>query len=174
MWLPEGLWFDVCKDRLVKGDATVSGSYTLDDTPRFVKAGSVIPCYPHITNLKSCPERLILEVYPGADGSLTYYEDNGDDNGYQRGEFATTAMTHRQTDKSAALTILPRKGSYKGMPTSRTYEVVFKAVKRPTEVRLNGKAVAGKTWSYDEKTGDATVTIGGASFGKSYKVELRN
>ena len=65
VWLPEGLWFDVCKNRMVEGNTTITQTYTLDDTPRFVKAGSIIPCYPHITNLKSCPEKLILEVYPG-------------------------------------------------------------------------------------------------------------
>ena len=172
MWLPEGLWFDVCKNRMVKGNTTITQTYTLDDTPRFVKAGSVIPCYPHITNLKSCPEKLILEVYPGGDGSISYYEDNGDDNGYQRNEYATTLIAHKNTVNGSSLTIHPRKGSYKNMPTKRSYEVVFKTTKRPDAVKLNGKAMDSNAWRWDDKTGDMTVLIADASFNKTYKIEF--
>lgn len=172
VWLPEGLWFDVCKNRMVEGNTTITQTYTLDDTPRFVKAGSVIPCYPHITNLKSCPEKLILEVYPGGNGSINYYEDNGDDNGYQRNEYATTLIAHKNTVKGSSLTIHPRKGSYKNMPTKRSYEVVFKTTERPDAVKLNGKAMDSNAWRWDDKTGDMTVLIADASFNKTYKIEF--
>ena len=171
-WLPEGLWFDVCKNRMVEGNTTITQTYTLDDTPRFVKAGSIIPCYPHITNLKSCPEKLILEVYPGGNGSINYYEDNGDDNGYQRNEYATTLIAHKNTVKGSSLTIHPRKGSYKNMPTKRSYEVVFKTTERPDAVKLNGKAMDSNAWRWDDKTGDMTVLIADASFNKTYKIEF--
>ena len=101
-----------------------------------------------------------------------YYEDNGDDNGYQRNEYATTLIVHKNTVKGSSLTIHPRKGSYKNMPTKRSYEVVFKTTERPDAVKLNGKAMDSNAWRWDDKTGDMTVLIADASFNKTYKIEF--
>ena len=77
-WIPEGLWFNVCRNELVEGDRYVSDWYRQEEIPYFYRAGSIIPCNPVIKNLKTRPSELLLKVVPGADGSYSLYEDEGD------------------------------------------------------------------------------------------------
>lgn len=170
IWLPEGQWFDVCQNKLVDGNTTFDGTYTLDDIPVFVKAGSIIPCFPRIYNLKTRPEALILKVVPGANGSLDYYEDADDDNTYQQGQYTITPILQTTNSAATTLTIKPRRGSFKGMPTVRQYEVQFLSVNKPAEVLVNKKPVA---FDYDAAKRVATVKIADASFNKTYTVNIK-
>lgn len=170
VWLPDGIWFDVCRGKLVRGGMTFEGTYTLDNIPCFVRAGAIIPCFPRIYNLKSRPDTLILKAVPGADGRLSYYEDANDDNGYQQGEYTITPILQKSNHASTTLTIKPRRGSFKSMPAERHYKVQFLATAKPTSATVNGKPAA---CAYDEKARTATVVIRHASFDKSYKVRLK-
>ena len=59
----------------------------LDECPVFVKAGSVIPCYPEMDHISGEKDReLILKVYPGG-GEYFHYQDNGEDFAYREGEY---------------------------------------------------------------------------------------
>ena len=64
-----------------------------------------------------------MRVYPGADGSFTLYEDEGDGYNYEKGVYTTIPMTWN--DKQRALTIGDRQGSYPGMIQQRRFTVVF-------------------------------------------------
>lgn len=169
IWLPEGEWFDVCKQRMTDGGKVIKDVYTLGDIPCFIKAGAIIPCFPRVSNLKSRPDTLILKVVSGANGQLDYYEDAGDDTGYMNGEYTVTPIMQKGGSSSSTLTINPRRGSFKGMPTVRNYVVEFLAVKKPTAVRLNGKRLE---FSYDASSGKAVVAIPNATFIESYKIKL--
>ena len=105
VWLPEGEWFDVCRNKLVAGNKPHYNTYTLDEVPCFIKTGSIIPCFPRIYDLKSRPDTLILKVVSGADGRLGYYEDANVDEGYQQGKYTITPILQKFTAKSTVLTI---------------------------------------------------------------------
>ncbi|MCR4959632.1 MAG: glycoside hydrolase family 31 protein, partial [Prevotella sp.] len=124
VWLPEGKWFDVCRNRLVNGNTTFSDHYALNEIPYFYKAGTVIVNNPPMMNLNERPDRLILKVVPGDDGETSLYEDDGDSEGYKQGLFTTTRIMH----EGNSLTICPREGSFSGMPTQRAYSVEFLCV----------------------------------------------
>ena len=93
-WLPEGRWFDVCRNTVVEGNRIFTDSYTQEETPYFFRAGAVIVNNPPMLNLNTRPDRLILKVVPGGNGSATLYEDEGDTQGYQQGAFTNTRLVH--------------------------------------------------------------------------------
>jgi hypothetical protein len=66
-----------------------------------------------------------LRVYPGADGSFTLYEDEGDNYNYQSGTYATIPISY--SNATGKVTIGARSGSFTGMLTNRTFNIVFVA-----------------------------------------------
>jgi len=160
-WLPVGTtWYDGGQRRLLSGGQTISHDYGTTDIPYFLRAGAVVPCNPEVSNLKEQPAELVVMAAPGANGATKLYEDDGDSQAYQQGEYATTLMEQSATSSHArSLTIHPREGSYEGMPTERAYTVRFIGHdSKPARVTLNGEPIT--TWTYDEATAELTVSIG--------------
>ena len=67
--------------------------------------------------------RLEIRVYPGADGTFTLYEDEGDNYNYERGVYST--IPFQWNDQKRTLTIGARQGDYPGMLKSRQFDIVF-------------------------------------------------
>jgi len=89
-----------------------------------------------------------LRVYPGADGSFSLYEDEGDNYNYEKGARAT--IPFHWNDQAKTLTIDAREGGFPGMLKERTFRVVFvtkeqgighEASSKAVEVRYSGSAV---------------------------------
>ena len=124
-YLPKGAtWYDFWTGRQYKGGQDVTLETSLDRVPMFVRAGSILPLGPEMQYVgEKSWDNLELRVYPGADGSFTLYEDEGDSYNYEKGVYATIPMTWN--DKQRALTIGDRQGSYPGMIQQRQFTVVF-------------------------------------------------
>lgn len=163
VWLPEGMWYDVCRNKLVEGNTEFTDSYTQPEIPYFIKAGSILINNTAIKNLKSAVDTLIVNVVPGASGSFTLYEDEGDTENYKDGVYATTKFTQQRTGSAINITINPREGSYPGMPETRHYIVKVLAEDKPEAISLNGTALADDEWSYDEMSKTVTVQTGKVS-----------
>ena len=61
-------------------------------------------------------KHIILDVIAGADGKMTLYEDPGDNNDYD-----TAYSTTEIRQEGGKLIVDPRKGSFEGMPSERSY-----------------------------------------------------
>ena len=124
-YLPKGAqWYDFWTNKLYKGGQTVTLETTLDRVPMFVRAGSILPLGPEMQYVgEKAWDNLELRVYPGADGSFTLYEDEGDNYNYERGVYCT--ITFVWNDKARTLTIGSRQGEYPGMLTSRQFTVIL-------------------------------------------------
>jgi alpha-glucosidase (family GH31 glycosyl hydrolase) len=144
-WLPEGRWYDVCRNRLLDGGQTLSEYYADDEIPYFIKAGSIVVCNPQMNNLKTTSDKLLIKVIPGDDGSTDLYEDAGDTQDYMNGGFTTTHIAQQRT--ASGISIDARNGSYEGMPTERAYEMHLLLANKPERVTING--VETSDWSYD-------------------------
>ena len=168
-WLPEGRWFDVCRNKVVEGNRTFSDRYAMEEIPYFFRAGSVIVNNPPMMNLSTRPDRLILKVVPGGNGRTLLYEDEGDTEGYKQGAYTTTTISH----EGNTLTILPREGKFAGMPESRSYTVEFLAVNRPSTVVINGSLVAESEWKYDAQRRLLTVNVARTSCDKKTVVTIK-
>lgn len=112
------------------GGNTVTVDAPLNDMPVFVKAGSILPL--NKNDVQSTKEKSPLEiwVYPGADCSFTYYDDDGETNNYKNGEF--TLINFQYKEETNELTIdgnKPYTNSVKlfckKMDTGHVEEVVF-------------------------------------------------
>jgi len=98
----------------------------IDHLPLYVPAGSIVPMGPIMPYSTAMPcDPIELRVYPGADGAFTFYEDENDNYDYEKGLYATIALTW--TDAKKTLHIGAIQGSFPGMLTSRTFNVVFVA-----------------------------------------------
>jgi hypothetical protein len=64
-----------------------------------------------------------LRIYPGADGSFTMYEDQGDGYDYETGKYATIPITY--VDETRNVIIGARKGSFPGMDAKKVFNIVF-------------------------------------------------
>jgi hypothetical protein len=122
--------------------------------PVFLKGGSIVPLGP---NLKYADQKqadtIELRVYPGANGSFTLYEDEGDGYNYETGKYSTIPITY--TDNPKNLIVGARTGSFTGMLTNRVFKVVYVASGHGAGIATT--ANADFTLNY---TGSAVSTTG--------------
>ena len=124
-YLPKGAtWYDFWTNKAYKGGQNVTITTTLNRVPMFVRAGSILPLGPEMQYVgEKSWDDLEIRVYPGADGSFTLYEDEGDGYNYEKGYYAT--ITFLWNDKARQLTIGTRQGGYKGMILDRKFTIVL-------------------------------------------------
>ena len=124
-YLPKGAtWYDFWTNQKYKGGQTVTIETTLDRVPMFVRAGSILPLGPEMQYVgEKAWDNLELRLYPGADGSFTLYEDEGDSYNYERGVYST--ITFLWNDRARTLTIGQRQGEYPGMLATRQFTIVL-------------------------------------------------
>lgn len=123
VYLPSGnKWYNYWTNENFDGGQKLKIKTSLDRIPLFVRAGSIIPIGPDVqyTNEKKW-DNLIINVYPGADGTFTLYEDEGDNYNYESGAYTEIQM--KWNDTKRILTIDARKGEYNGMLTKRNFTI---------------------------------------------------
>ena len=124
-YLPKGaIWYDFWTNRCYRGGQNVMLETALNRVPMFVRAGSILPLGPEMQYVgEKSWDSLELRVYPGADGSFTLYEDEGDSYNYEKGAYTT--ITFQWNNKARTLTIGDRQGRYEGMLQNRQFTVVL-------------------------------------------------
>ena len=173
VWLPEGKWWNVCRSKMMDGNVTFTDTYGQEDIPYFYKAGSIIVNNPPQKSVTTKAPTLILKVVPGADGSYSLYEDEGDTELYKEGVFSRTEFTQTRNAQSVTLNIGARTGVYPGMPDERAYRAEFIGSEKPERVLINGNEAASGTWSYDSDNRTVTVNVPTASCDVATAIELR-
>lgn len=140
VYLPEGDWFDYWTGKLYKGKQYVHIVTPLDTMPLFAKAGAIIPSQPAMLY---CDEKVVteitLDVYPGANGSYTLYEDDGRSLQYKNGQFATTRISSNWTNGKVAIQVQKPEGSYQ--PRPHNYLIKLHTVNKPVAVTENNGSV---------------------------------
>lgn len=124
-YLPKGAsWYDFWTGQFYRGGQTVTLQTTFNRVPMFVRAGSILPLGPEMEYVgQKAWDNLELRIYPGADGTFTLYEDEGDGYNYEKGVHAT--ILFHWNNARRILTIGERKGSYPGMLTTRKFTLVL-------------------------------------------------
>jgi alpha-glucosidase (family GH31 glycosyl hydrolase) len=142
VWLPEGSWIEWFSGARFEGPRTIERSFSLEEIPIYVKAGSIIPMQPPMRRSDERPlDPLILTVFPGADRAARVYEDQGDSIGYQKGECAWTPVRHvTAADGTRVIEVLAAEGTYPGMLAQRGYEVRLRGTLPPKQIVVGGRA----------------------------------
>jgi alpha-D-xyloside xylohydrolase len=125
VYLPAGSdWYEAASGKRIEGGRGYTAPAPRERMPLFVRAGSIVPLGPEVQWSGENPQGpLTVHVFPGADGAFTLYEDQGEDMGYARGEFARVPL--RWDDKARRLTIGERQGRFPGMAATRRIGVVL-------------------------------------------------
>lgn len=147
VWLPKGEWIEWTSGARLQGPVSVERSYSVDQLPVFVRAGSIVPMQPPMLYTGQKPvDPLILTVYPLADGqssTYTVYEDSGNAEDYKReAGTARTEVTAEQKGDALTVTVAPVRGGYEGMPATRHIELRLPADWPPDAVTANGSELA--------------------------------
>jgi alpha-D-xyloside xylohydrolase len=123
VYLPSGKWHDFWTGDSMGGARSITAQTPIEIMPIYVRAGSILPLGPQITHADTAADPIELRVYTGASGQFTLYEDAGDSYDYEQGVRATTPVTWNETTQD--LTIGPTTGSFPGMLSNRTFNVVW-------------------------------------------------
>jgi alpha-D-xyloside xylohydrolase len=126
VYLPAGTWYDFWTGTANVNTAgrTVTASAPLSILPIYAKAGAILPMGSKIQYAtQKQADTIELRVYPGADGSFTLYEDEGDNYNYEAGTYSTIPISY--SNSTGKVTIGARTGSFTGMLTNRIFNIVF-------------------------------------------------
>jgi alpha-glucosidase len=180
VWLPEGNWVEWPTGKRFAGPVTIERSFSLEQIPVYVKAGSIIPTQPDMQYTGQKPvDPLVLNVWPlaqGAKSNYSVYEDSGASVDYQRGIFARTPITAAQDGDSLRVEIGPVEGSYPGMLRTRSYQLRLPDDWPPATVLVNGRPIAqgqaggSRGWTFDGNT--LTTVIPTSAFSTSERVTI--
>ncbi len=149
IYLPAGCgWFDLYSGKYYDGGQKITVQAPLNEIPLFIKEGSIVPVGPEIQYAEQKSDTdITLYVYTGGNASFTLYGDGNNNNNYMKGKYSMIRMNYDES--KGELTIDAPDGSYKGMPSKRTFKVVWISKNKP-EGFLSGMP-AGRGVSYTDK-----------------------
>ena len=139
-YLPQGVWHDFWTEERVDGGREIERPVDLSTTPLWVRAGAVIPMGP-VRQYTSEPNEapMTLVVYPGADGSSTWYDDDGLSFAYRKGEWMRVEMAWQNSARR--LTLRLARGSRMLGPTPRRFEIRVAGTSAVKTVEFTGRPV---------------------------------
>lgn len=122
-YLPSGTkWFDYWTNICYEGGQWVWADTPIDKIPLFIKAGAILPTTEGLQYAQEKVETPIkINIYEGADGTFTLYEDEGDNYNFEKGFYSTIIFDWKNAERK--LTIKDRAGSYEGMEKIRIFEI---------------------------------------------------
>jgi alpha-glucosidase/alpha-D-xyloside xylohydrolase len=108
VYLPRGAWFDFWTEKRADGGTEVTRDVDLSVMPIYVRAGAVLPLGPVRQYVDEPVEGpLDLVVFPGRDGRLRLYEDDGRSFAYRGGDWMGITANWRDADRRLTLTLTP-------------------------------------------------------------------
>lgn len=169
IWIPPGEWIEWPTGKHFAGPLGVDRSFSIDQVPVYIRAGSVIPMQPdmHFTGEKPV-DPLIVTVFPMQDNQQsTYavYEDSDKSEAYKRGAYARTQIDAHRSGANMEVKIRPAQGHFAGMLNNRSYEVRLPGDWPPASIVVNGRTLAysrsgkGPGWTYDGNTLTTIITV---------------
>lgn len=126
IYLPKGTWYNFWSDEKMDGNVKTTVDTPLNETPIYVKAGSILPMGPKVQfATQKTDEAMLIKVYPGKDAEYVLYLDDNESYDYEKGEFSEIVFSYSDVTKELKI----KKGSgdyidFKESPMSFTIEMV--------------------------------------------------
>ena len=138
LYLPRGVWYDFWTEEKVEGGREISRPVDLATMPLYLRGGSILPLGPikQYTGEK-LDAPLTLQIYPGADGVFTLYEDDGITFDYRKGEWMKIQITWNDSRRRLTMRLLP--ASRMLAPLRRNIEVRLASEKTTRAVLFSGR-----------------------------------
>jgi alpha-glucosidase (family GH31 glycosyl hydrolase) len=108
VYLPRGAWIDFWTEKPEAGGREVDRPVDLATIPLYVRAGTVLPMAP-VTQYTDQPtnEPMTLVVYPGADATSFWYDDDGKSFAHRQGAWMRVAMRWQNAARQLTLSLAP-------------------------------------------------------------------
>lgn len=157
VWLPEGTYIDFFTGMIYEGGRTMEMYRGIENIPVLAKAGGIVPMQEatDANSVSANPDRLVLKMFAGADGSFTLYEDDNVSCDYEKGICAETEY-ELVWNGEQKIVIHPAHGknvaSVKELiPEQRSYRIeLYGCTDAQARCLENGKELS-VTQSYDEQ-----------------------
>ncbi len=106
VYLPRGAWIDFWTEKPEAGGREVDRPVDLATMPLYVRAGAVLPMAP-VTQYTGQPtsEPMTFVVYPGADATSFWYDDDGKSFAHRKGAWMRVAMRWQDATRQLTLTL---------------------------------------------------------------------
>jgi hypothetical protein len=150
VWIPPGEWIDAWTGQRFAGPATITNRCSIEQTPVYVKAGSVLALAPEMQFTGEKPwSPVTLDIYPrsGETSETILYEDDTLTTAYKRGEYRKTkiSVSANASRKTLSVAIDAAEGNFRSAPAERSWTLRFHqpgdwpANAEISRVRLNGR-----------------------------------
>jgi alpha-glucosidase/alpha-D-xyloside xylohydrolase len=143
LYLPAGDWYDWWTSQKVSGGRWLDRPVDLATLPIYARAGAIIPLDPvrQFTG-QSVTAPTTLRVFPGADGSFTLYDDDGQSLRYRDSADPSLTFLHAKwSDRNHRLTLEPDPRMKHWNGGTRTFKVEVVNGKSQ-EVRFRGASTS--------------------------------
>lgn len=141
IWLPEGQWYEYASNKTLMGEKVLSRKVKSGELPLYVKAGAIITKRNYAQSTAFIDKsHLLIDLYLGADGQFTLYEDDDITELYRTsGQIRKTQIKYNA--KQATLSIDAAVGSYNEAPAKRSYSIRIFGAKNTIEATVNERPI---------------------------------
>lgn len=144
VYLPAGDWYDWWTNQKISGNQWVNRPVDLATMPIYVRAGAIVPLDPVRQYVSEPVEKpTSLEIFPGADGDFTLYDDDGESPRYLNGADGKTVWIHFQWNDATRRLVIERDPRMKKwLGGGRRFLIEVKGSNRkPDLVEFHGERV---------------------------------
>ena len=141
VYLPAGKWFDWWTGEKTAGKCWLERPVDLATMPVYVRAGAIVPLDP-VRQYVAQPvsEPTTLQIYPGANGEFTLYDDDGESPGYRDGSDPKTVwIRFRWEDAAQRLVVEPDPRMKKWPGGKRDFAVKIAGAVNSKTVAFEGR-----------------------------------
>jgi alpha-D-xyloside xylohydrolase len=94
VYLPAGCdWYNYWTNERMHGGQTIEADAPIDTLPLFVRAGSIVPLGSEAQSAQQTQTIASVRVYPGANGTFTLFQDDGNTYAYEKSGSSVTNFT---------------------------------------------------------------------------------
>jgi len=138
VYLPRGTWFSFWNGEAFEGGQHILVQAPLDMLPVFVRAGTVLPFGPVQQYVGEVTEPYqVLHIWPGGNGVLEWYEDDGISNGYLSGQYQRRRIEVKPMGAETEIVIGDSEGEFQS-PYQAWRIMLHQQAKKPKLV-INGR-----------------------------------
>ena len=124
VWFPAGVWYNVFTGERIVGNQSLLVTADISEVPVYVRAGFPLAMQPRTQRMStSALSTLIIRCYPGIVGEAELYEDDGQTQGYARGECAWTRLRYASDGERIHIRVDPVRGEFAGQVLRRGYRI---------------------------------------------------
>jgi alpha-glucosidase len=137
VYLPNDVWYDFWTGERQVGGKSVLAETPLDRIPVYVRAGGILPLAPVRNSTQEPPgETLTLHVWPGPEGCLHWYEDDGITRNHESGVFHQRLITLRRHGRTTHLHFGAAEGTFASR--IRNWKIVLWDTPPKARIRIDG------------------------------------